>query len=211
MPNKSSGERLIRGYIKFDFTVDEEQYLVGRYSSSTTCCLKLFSRFSDSRKCTILAKSWPKPRNTHLPTLNAHPPTLGFAPRPPPPPHNTTQHPPLTDTDAHHTNEPNPTTTLPNPTQHNAHPPTLGFAPRLPPPLPTTAQHPPLTDTDAHHTNEPNSTTTLPNPNQPNSRTRRNPPHLAPSLDTDRIEYRPRGMGRRSGRGLPTGHRAGGK
>ena len=48
----------------------------------------------------------PKPRNTHLPTPNAHPPTLGFAPRPPPP--TTTQHPPLTDTDAHHTNEANP-------------------------------------------------------------------------------------------------------
>ena len=78
-------------------------------------------------------------------------------------------------------------------------------------PLPTTTQHPPLTDTDAHHTNEPNPTTTLPNPTQPNSRTRRNPPHLAPSLDTDRIEYRPRGMARRSGHGLPTGHRAGGK
>ena len=140
-----------------------KQYRVGRYSSSTTCCLKLFSRFSDGRKCTILAKSWPKPRNTHLPTPNAHPPTLRFAPRPPPPP------------------------------------------------PPTTTQHPPLTDTDAHHTNEPNPTTTLPNANEPNSRTRRNPPHLAPSLDTDRIEYRPRGMGRRSGHGLPTGHRAGGK
>ena len=141
-----------------------EQYLVGRYSSSTTRCLKLFSRFSDGRKCTILAKSWPKPRNTHLPTPNAHPPTLGFAPRPPPPPPPTThrhRRPPLTDTDAHHTNEPNPTTTLPNPTQHNAHPPTQ---PWLRPPDHDHHYPPPH---NTHHSPTPTPTTPT-NPTQPN-------------------------------------------
>ena len=114
--------------------------------------------------------------------------------------HHTTPH------NTHHSPTPTPTTPT-NPTQPN----TTHIHPPLASPPDYHHHYPLLTDTDAHHTNEPNPTTTLPNPNQPNSRTRRNPPHLAPSLDTDRIEYRPRGIDRRSGRGLPAGHRAGGK
>ena len=97
-----------------------EQYLVGRYSSSTTCCPKLFSRFSDGRKCTILAKSCPSlETHTSQHPTHTHPPLAS----PPdhhhhhPPPHNTHHSPTPTPTRPTNPTKPQHYPTQTNPTQ----------------------------------------------------------------------------------------------